>query len=454
MKQVSNFGNTVTYNGEFKKPRTKGALRTLLLSTPRVCPIGGMHSFVDISDADTYLDTTALNAILSISLRTNVVEVEAGITIDALEQTLLRKYSRWIYAVGSTRGQTVAGALAGNVNSPGGNYRCTMAESVLEITYFDTNHKDFVTIRSGEQLRCWSIHLGCLCGVIYSVKLRMHPNIRGRVSLDRIARNQLQEIAMEEIEKPELSEYLYMFSDAKTVSVMTITPHASTQVELRKREKTGRFGCFNVYNYDQVLLKYAGRILGVHRINKIRTTVGKSVYLPNVWLRMSFSSMLHAFTYLEFFVPIDCLGSTLALLEKLRLRKVAQVIQIRNFKGNNILLSGSYESNVSSLIFSATVKELQKYRYIIRILNVIGVRWHWGQCLDWCFYDGYIERCFSNQVRDVVAARVKAMRANVRPSLSIALRHRQVYTDAWTARFRRSLAQVHETGLGFQKMRK
>ena len=80
------------------------------------------------------------------------------------------------------------------------------------------------------------------------------------------------------------------------------------------------------------------------------------------------------------------------------------------------------------------------------VLNFIGVRWHWGEALDICMYDGYIERVFSNKVRDDIEQKI-INEYNMRPQLKKAIKHIRNYSDDWNTMFGKNLKKMENDGI-------
>ena len=141
---------------------------------------------------------------------------------------------------------------------------------------------------------------------------------------------------------------------------------------------------------------------------------------------------------MEFYVPVNYLKKTIDILLKTNIDKISYYIQMRPFLKSKYLLCPSYNENVVSILFATSLKNMENNKYIIDILNFIGVRWHWGEALDMCVYNGYIERVYSNKVRDDIEKRI-VNKKNMRPQFERAMKHVSYYKEDWKKMFGKNL---------------
>ena len=413
--------------------------------------LGGGHSFIDIYGGGELINIAKFKDVIDINLKENTVTAEAGIKIYELEE-FLKPYKRVLCSVGSIREQTLAGSAANCVNSLGGKYINQFCDTILEITYID--NKGNIKKISGRDIKYYSVHLGSICGLIYSLKVKISDKTFLKYYDDYININNIQEYINNifNSKTPILCEFMYFFNNPE-VSVLLAEPFKDkTNIDetlissndnysaLKKNENSGVI--VNATKHDLEFNKLVNKH-GIKYVNRIRNHIkdGENIiHFSKLWFRGG-KYVNEPITYIEFYIPLEYINDIIELLLKLNINEIAYYIQIRPFLKSKHLLCPSYKENVVSILFGTTVKKILKYKHIINILNFIGVRWHWGEALDICMYDGYIERVFSNKVRDIIEKKM-INHINMRQQLKKAIKHITDYKYDWKTMFFNNLQTI------------
>ena len=454
MTKIANFGQTFYYVvNDLQKPKSLRQLKKL--ATQNYTVLGGGHSFVNIDASDgKFIDMSNLNKVLDIDLFNNTVTVESGIHIYTLED-YLKPYKRVLTCTGSTRGQTVGGASANCINSFGGTGITQFCSSIISITHIDKNGK--LNEITGSELFKYAVHLGCLCGIVYSVKLKISDKTFGLYGCSRTNINTLdntiQNILLDKTDTR--YEFLIWLDNSEEFSTCFIKPYVdNTGLDETKyttnytNDKT--LNNFELYyngvvnnimykRFDDIVLNIGNKIYGgVHNLNLNRNNVkdkqlnidhmSKITYRPSNYLSLPITS----WTFIEFYIPAKLICKLIYLLKTINIRIVCPYIQLRVYERSNYYLCPSYNEDVCSVLLTASMKEINENMNFIHLLNFIGVRWHWGENHDSFYYDGYIERVYSKKVSDEINMICKDKR-NIRSSIKKALK-RVLYknTNSWT----------------------
>lgn len=437
-----NWGKTVKYNENIIHADNINDL-IKIAKGGKYTILGGGHSFIDIYGGGPLVNITKLNKILDIDLKYNTITAEAGIKIKDLED-FLKPYKRVLLSVGSIREQTLAGTASNCVNSLGGNYITHFCDVIVEITYI--NNEGNIKKIHGKELKYYSVHLGSICGLIYSIKVKISDKTYCKYYDDYININRIQDYinTIFKSKTPKLCEFIYCYNNP-TVAVLlaepfkdktnideTLIPSNDDNTEIVKNKNTKFNECpIKKAQYFSKLVKKHGNH-GMKYINRIRNNihnVENIAHYSKLWFRGGVK-VTEPVTYIEFYVPVDYLKNTIDILLKTNIDKISYYIQMRPFLKSKYLLCPSYNENVVSILFATYLKNMENNRYIIDILNFIGVRWHWGEALDMCIYDGYIERVYSNKVRDEIEKRI-VNKQNMRPQFERAIKHMSDYKEDW-----------------------
>ena len=445
-----NWGKTVKYNENIIHAENINDL-IKIAKKGKYTIMGGGHSFIDIYGGGPLVNITKINNILEIDLKNNTVTAEAGIKIKDLED-FLKQYKRVLLSVGSIREQTLAGTASNCVNSLGGNYITQFCDVIVEITYI--NNEGNIKKIKGKELKYYSVHLGSICGLIYSIKVKISDKTYCRYYDDYINVNKIQDYinTIFKSKTPKLCEFIYFYNNP-TVAVLlaepfkdntnideTLIPSNDNYTELIKNKniKYNKNPIIKARYYDKMVRMHGKN--GMKYINRFRNNIvdGENIaHYSKLWFRGGIK-VEEPVTYMEFYVPLDYTKDIINILLKMNIDKISYYIQMRPFLKSIYLLCPSYNENVVSILFSTSLKNMENNRHIIDILNFIGVRWHWGEALDICVYDGYIERVYSNKVRDEIEKRI-VNNQNMRPQFERAIKHVSNYKEDWKRMFGKNL---------------
>ena len=438
-----NWGKTINYSEEIIIPENLNEL-IKIAKKGNYTILGGGHSFNNIAGSDLLVNIQNFKNILNIDLKANTITAEAGIKIYELED-YLKQYKRVLYSVGSIREQTLGGAMSNCVNSMGGKYLNQICDTIVEITYID--NKGLIKKIKEPNIKYYSTHLGSICGLIYSVKIKISDKTYCKYYDDYININNIQEYINSINNSPTLKlyEFIYFFNSPKVAVLIvepfkdktnideTLIPSNDNSIALKNSNKNDVMN--NVIEGERELSKLVNKH-GIKYVNRLRNHIieGENInHISKVWFRGG-KYVIEPTIFIEFYVPNIYVNDIIKLLTKMKIHKVGYFIQMRSFFKSKHLLCPSYKENVVSITFGTTPKIIQKYEYILDILNFIGVRWHWGEVLDICIYDGYIERVFSNKVRDDIEEKM-VNKNNMRPILVKAIKHISDYKDDWKTMF-------------------
>ena len=416
-----NWGKTVKYNENIINADNINDL-IKIAKRGKYTIMGGGHSFIDIYGGGPLVNIAKINKILDIDLKNNTVTAEAGIKVKDLED-FLKQYKRVLLSVGGIREQTLAGMASNCVNSLGGNYITHFCHVIVEITYI--NNEGNIKKIHGKELKYYSVHLGSICGLIYSIKVKISDKTYCKYYEDYVNINRIQDYinTILKSKTPKLCEFIYCYNNPSVAVLLaepfkdktnideTLIPSNSDHTEIVKNKNT---------KFNDCPIKKAQHFIKL--VNKHGSNGMK--YLNR------FRKVKEPVTYMEFYVPVDYLKKTIDILLKMNIDKISYYIQIRPFLKSKYLLCPSYNENTASILFASYLKNMENNRYIIDILNFIGVRWHWGEALDMCVYDGYIERVYSNKVRDEIEKRI-VNKQNMRPQFERAIKHVSDYKEDW-----------------------
>ena len=415
MDTFTNHGKTINYTGKIIKPKDINELKNI--SKMNYCVLGGGHSFINLgSKKDCYVDMSNFKNVICINTKQNLLTVESGIKIYEIEN-FLKKYKKSIFAVGSTRGQTIGGATANCVNSPGGFLSHT-SDIVKEINYFDKNG-NFKRC-NGKNIHKYAVHLGCLCGLIYSFTIKISDYNYCKIKNFNIKFSELQNYLSCSYNDNKLHELIYSFSDKDNVAVVTYEPFSDknkNDIEVPSYLNSAGGDSYsiafgnnfigrNLYKFDDKFYKLLVNYTSINRVNELRTELNnkdnKTVHFSKAWSRQisPIENKHIPYTFIEFYVPINNLYKVINILDKIYCKNFANIIQIRPFHKSKAILSPSYGYNCVSILMTITLNELDKHKYIITVLNRIGVRYHWGCETDDFYYPGYIERVYGKKVAD------------------------------------------------------
>lgn len=445
-----NWGKTVEYKKTLIKPKSFNDLIKIAKKNIYTI-IGSGHSFVDIYGGGSLVDFSNFKRVLDIDLVKNTITVEAGIKIYEVED-YLKKYKRCLCAVGSIREQTIAGAASNCVNSLGGNYIDQFCHTIIEIHYINNNGE--LEKIDGSRIKYYSVHLGSLCGLIYSMKLKISENTFLKYYDEYIDISDIQNYISNifKLQNYKLCELLYFFNNNE-VSVLLAEPFKdkSNIDETRISSNDNEIAIKNNKNGGVMthVIKHAKEFnklvnkFGIKYVNRLRNHIDKDINISHytkLWFRGG-KFIDEPVSFMEFYVPLMFLNDIINLLLKLKINKIAYYIQMRPFLKSKHILCPSYKENVVSILFGTTVKDMLNYRHIIDVLNYIGVRWHWGEALDTCIYEGYIERVYSNKVRNKIE-QIMINNKNMRPQLKKAIKHISQYKDDWKTMFGKNLNEI------------
>ena len=351
--------------------------------------------------------------------------------------------------MGSIRKQSIGGALANDINSPGVTMSL-FSQTVINLSYICPIDKKMKKLENEDDLNKYAINLGCLCGIVYSIKIIISPFILGDVSTNII---NLAAIDNFKIEENNINEFLYFFAEPNKIGQTSIKLKTNDYNKkiipmTRPSETRPIYNDILTHSYDELIFPLALKLRGLKYMNQTRLDIGNDKYIPRIWYR-SGRKFYSSYTYIEFFVPKHCVSRILTILSSIRLDEIAPNVQLRLFNSNDNILSGSYGVDTASILFPATIKELYEIRHIIDLLNTLGVRWYFGENMDEFFYKGYIERVYSNEVRDIICNRYDEVKstANLRPYLTRALEHVQIYEKTWSGRFEENLNIIEQNCL-------
>ena len=437
-----NWGKTVKYNENIINAENINDL-IKIAKRGKYTIMGGGHSFIDIYGGGPLVNIAKINKILDIDLKNNTVTAEAGIKVKDLED-FLKPYKRVLLSVGSIREQTLAGMASNCVNSLGGNYITHFCDVIVEITYI--NNEGNIKKIHGKELKYYSVHLGSICGLIYSIKVKISDKTYCKYYDDYVNINRIQDYinTILQSKTPKLCEFIYFYNNPTVAVLMaepfkdktnideTLIPSNSDHTEIVKNKNTKFNDCpiKKAQHFSKLVNKHGSN--GMKYINRFRNNIhdGENIaHYSKLWFRGGVK-VTEPVTYMEFYVPVDYLKKIIDILLKMNIDKISYYIQIRPFLKSKYLLCPSYNENVASILFSTYLKNMENNRYIIDILNFIGVRWHWGEALDMCIYDGYIERVYSNKVRDEIEKRI-VNKQNMRPQFERAIKHVSDYKEDW-----------------------
>lgn len=448
---MKNWAKTVKYPKKQIYPTTLEQLMTLS-KQHKYTVLGGGHSFINIDGGGPLVNIQHFHRILELDTTNNTVTAEAGIKIHELED-FLKPFNRCICSVGSIRDQTLAGSAANCVNSLGGNYCTQFCDILLEIHCID-NTGTLRTI-AGHELKYYSVHLGSLCGLIYSIKIRISDKTFLKYHDDYVEIGDLQEYIKHTLsmKKPILCEFMY-FLGYPTVGVLLAEPFKpATRIDetsipsndnlTATEENKRKFKNKDAYDSIRHAEIYHQQVIaeGIQPVLRHRNHIEKDginiIHYSKLWFRGG-KTVAQPVLYMEFYVPVDFTLDTIHLLQQLGTHKVAHYLQLRPFKKSSHILCPSYGEDVTSILFGAYVDDLKKHHHIVQALNDVGVRWHWSQMLDSFMYDGYIERVFSSNIRTLVAEKMLNP-DNMRPQLKKALTHVRSYRSPWKTRFAKNM---------------
>ena len=449
-----NWGETIRYSEPIKIAKNINEL-IQIAKNKKYTVLGGGHSFIDIYGGGSLINIEKFNNVLDINLDENSVTAEAGIKIYELED-FLKQYKRVLSSVGSIREQTLAGTASNCVNALGGNGLNQFSETILEITYI--NNDGEIKKINGPELKYYSVHLGSICGLIYSIKVKISDKTYLKYYDDYINIKNIQKYIenINNSRKTVLCEFLYFFNNPEEISVLlaepfkdktnideTLIPSNDNYTALEKNKNGGNM--VNVIKhareFDKLVKKY-----GIKYVNRFRNHIEDGINIQHyskLWFRGG-KYIDEPVSFMEFYVPLIYVNRIIKILETMNISKLAYYIQMRPFLKSNNLLCPSYKENVVSILFGTTVKNMLKHKDIIDILNFIGVRWHWGEALDICMYDGYIERVFSNKVRNDIEKKL-INKDNMRPQLAKAIKHLDNYKDSWNVMFGKNLKKIENS---------
>lgn len=445
-----NWGKTVNYLENIIIPNNLNDLINIAKKGEYTI-LGGGHSFNNIAGSKLLVNIKNFKKILNIDLKLNTITVEVGIKIYELED-YLKQFKRVLYSSGSIREQTLGGAMSNCVNSLGGKYINQICDTIIEITYID--NKGLIKKINGKSLKYYSVHLGSICGLIYSAKIKISNKTYCKYYDDYIDVNNIQEYInnINNSKSEKLCEFIYFFNTPK-VAILIVEPFKdktnidetllssnNNSIILKNNNKNDVIN--NVIKCEQELSKLVNKY-GIKYANRFRNHIIEDIninHISKVWFRGG-KYVDEPIAFIEFYVPNIYINDIINLLTKMEIYKIGYYIQLRSFLKSNHLLCPSYKENVISIIFGATLKNVKKNIHILNILNFIGVRWHWGEVLDICIYDGYIERVFSNKVRDIIEEKM-INKNNMNPLLVKAIKHITNYKDDWKTIFGNNLKDV------------
>ena len=420
--------------------------------------LGGGHSFNNIAGSDLLVNIENFKNVLNVDLKENTITVEAGIKIYELED-YLKQYKRALYSCGSIRDQTLGGVMSNCVNSLGGKYITQICDTIIEITYID--NEGLIKKIKEPNIKYYSTHLGSICGLIYSAKIKISDKTYCKYYDDYIDVNNIQEYInnINNSKTPKLCEFMYFFNNPK-VAVFIVEPFkdktninetiisSNNSIALEKNNNNNNKNNNNKINAIKLQYKLSKLVkkYGIEYMNRFRNHIkeGENInHISKAWFRGG-KYVSEPIAYIEFYVPNIYINDIIKLLTKMEIYKIeAYYIQMRPFLKSKHLLCPSYKEDVISIIFGSTLKDIKKNMYILDILNFVGVRWHWGEVLDVCIYDGYIERVFSNKVRDDIEKKM-INKNNMRPSLVKAIKHVADYKENWKTMFGNNLKQLQQ----------
>lgn len=390
-----NWAKTVKYTKKQVYPKTLEELITISKKN-KYTILGGGHSFINIDGGGHLINIKHFKQILELDTTNNTITAEAGIKLYELED-FLKTFNRGICSVGSIREQTLAGAASNCVNSLGGNYYTQFCDIILEINCID-NTGTLRTIK-GNDLKYYSVHLGSLCGLIYSMKIRICDKTFLKYYDDYVELCKLQDYITHtlSLKKDILCEFMYFWKHP-IVSVLLAEPFKplirvdetkipSNNDSIACEENKRTYKNKDLYDPIKHAKIYHKKVItdGIKSVNRERNHIKKDginiIHYSKLWFR-SGKVVTKPVIYMEFYVPVDFTIDTINLLILVGAQNISHYIQLRPFKKSSHLLCPSYGENVTSILFGTYASDIIKNFHIIRALNEIGVRWHWGEMLD------------------------------------------------------------------------
>ena len=147
---------------------------------------GTGHSFnALVSTNETMIDIRSLDKVLGIDVGAREIQVEAGITLNALDEAVARK--GLALATEPTISEVTAGGAIATASHGTGLAHGALSEEVTALQIIDADGRKH-TIDDEDRLRAARVGLGCL-GVIYAITFRLVPAFRLAIH-ERVVREQ------------------------------------------------------------------------------------------------------------------------------------------------------------------------------------------------------------------------------------------------------------------------
>jgi L-gulono-1,4-lactone dehydrogenase len=357
----------------------------------RVRVAGAGHSFSDITLTDgRLLKLDRMARVLDVDRPSGLVQVQAGITIAALNQRLA-EHGLALENLGDVDAQSIAGAISTATHGTGARLRNISSQvAALKLVLADGSTLECSPDRDPELLRAARVGLGAL-GVVAEVTLRCVPAFRLR-GLDAPAPleqtlDRFQELAL-------ANDHFEFF----------VFPHADTALT-RTNNRTAQparpRGRAHEYINDVLLTNHAfgafcrlGRRLPsqIPRINRLVTRLAGSSLRVDRSDRIFASPRLVRFTEMEYALPrertVEAVRRVLELVQSAprtggphgRLA-VPFPIEVRTVAGDDALIStaaGRDSGFVAVHMFGGMAFE-PYFRAVEAIMDELDGRPHWGK---------------------------------------------------------------------------
>ncbi len=170
---MRNWGGNVTYTAsEVVRPESISQLASVIGSAPNVRALGSRHSFTDIADATTIIDTSGLPEFLELSMERDAITVNGSMTYGRLVE-LLAPFGFAVHNLASLPHISIAGAISTGTHGSGDrNGNLATAVRALQIM---TPEGEVLSLQRGDHdFDGAVVSLGAL-GVVTSVTLDVEP---------------------------------------------------------------------------------------------------------------------------------------------------------------------------------------------------------------------------------------------------------------------------------------
>lgn len=367
---MRNWGGNVEYSAtEVARPTSTSELAAAVTSAQRVRAMGSRHSFTNIADAATIIDTTAMPEFLELSADRDAVTINGSMTYGRLIE-LLAPLHFAVHNLASLPHISVAGAIATGTHGSG-DRNGNLATAVRSLQLM-TAEGEIVTLSRGDaDFDGAVVSLGAL-GVVTSVTLDIEPAF------------EVEQRVYQGLPLAELGDsFDDVFAAGYSVSAFTDWQGKADQVWVKHRVDESRQALG--------LTEFAEK---QHPVSGVDAEVCTEQFgAPGLWsdrlphFKMEFTPSVGEEIQSEFFVDRRAAAAAIAAVDAVgsEIADALMVSELRTIAGDDLWMSPHVGRD--SLAFHFTWHPDQALaeeaaRTVANALGELAPRAHWGKVFD------------------------------------------------------------------------